>query len=124
MTTTTVPITITCPDWCELTAERHAADLWDNGGECFHHMPALVVEDPTGIGAPLEAPQICPPVELRLVTTATPDGREVQPPIVYIDKAGGPMAIRAGEHSVDQALALADALRDMVQQYRAAGGTA
>jgi hypothetical protein len=116
VTTATVPITITCPAWCQETAEHHAAELWDNGGECFDHMPERMVTDPTGIERPLTEPKMCDPIELRLVTATGPDGHEVEAPIVYIETAS--------EHTIDQPLALADAIRDMVQQYRAAGGVA
>jgi hypothetical protein len=50
------------------------------------------------------------------VTSASPDGHETESPIVYLTASS--------EHSVDQALALADAIRSMVEQYRAAGGMA
>jgi hypothetical protein len=117
VTTATVPITITCPDWCQETAEHHAAEIWENGGECFHHMPERMVTDPKGIQRPLTEPKMCDPIELRLVTTTRgDDGHECESPIVYIETAS--------EHTIEQALALADAIRDMVKQYRAAGGVA
>jgi hypothetical protein len=53
------------------------------------------------------------PSSCDFVTAAAPDGHEVEAPIVYIETAS--------EHTVDQAIALADAIRDMVQGYGAAG---
>lgn len=116
MTTTTVPISITCPDWCTEPAELHASELWNNGGDCFHHMPERIVTDPVGIERPLHETRLCRPIELRLVTATGTDGHEVESALVYIETAS--------EHSVPQALALADAIREMVEQYRATGGLA
>jgi hypothetical protein len=97
------------------TAEYHAAELFNSGGECFHHVE-VVVSDPTGIQRPLTEPRMCSPIELSLTTTTAPDGHEVEAPHFHLDADG--------EHSLDQMVALADAIREMVQQYRTAGGVA
>lgn len=113
MTTTTVVLDLACPDWCTISADEHAAVLWDLGGTCIHWAPWAVVLDPAGHRAPLEAPQPHEPVEIGLSTCTRPDGIEAESPIVRVNGA---------ELSIAQALALADTLRSVVEQYRAEGG--
>lgn len=117
MTTATVPIAVTCPDWCTVSAEHHAADLWNMGGVCIHHSPEVLVHDPTGYQeAGDDAPQPFSPVEVSFTTMARPeDGREVATPIFYVLHQ---------EMSLEQALALNDAINRAVESYRSTGGKA
>lgn len=116
MTTATVPIQITCPEWCEVPAEEHVRDLWNMDGDCIHHMPCAYVTDLVGLNASLEPPLSGDRVELNITTQTSPEGRESAPPIVHLH--GGQQL------SVSQALALSDALRDLVNLYRSTGGVA
>ena len=111
--TTTQTIAITCPDWCEVPAAEHAAELWDNGGECFHLGAETPVLDPTGCHGSLEEPAFHKPVRVWLSTSTSPQNRETRPPVVNVE--GDCL-------SVDQALALADEIQRQVEMYREAGG--
>lgn len=109
MTTTTVPIEITCPDWCDRPATEHAEQLWDWDGTCIHYSADAIVRDTEGFHGALEQPQFHPPIELYMTAQTNPEGREVCPPVLHL---GGI------EMSVSQALALADEIRRQVELYR------
>lgn len=113
MTTTTVALDLTCPDWCTVPAEEHASELWDLGGTCIHWAPWAVVPDPTGHQVPLEAPRLHQPVEIGLSTCTRPDGIEAESPVVRLNGA---------ELSIAQAVTVAERLQCLVAEYRAAGG--
>lgn len=113
MSVTTVPLEIVCPDWCDISPALHAADLWDMGGNCIHLSRDVEVPDPTGYCEPLEDPRFHETVRIFLTSSARPEGRESASPILHID---------GREHSIAQALALAEALTAMVATYREAGG--
>jgi hypothetical protein len=110
MTTTTVPIQITCPDWCTINADEHVRDLWNSGGNCFHHADDVLVEDTGGYQVALEETRHYPPVSLGLTVTTNPEGRETASPVFRVDEQ---------EHSLEQALAIAEAIHRMVATYRA-----
>lgn len=114
MTTTSVAIDIVCPDWCQVPMEDHVVDLWDLEGNCAHQMGTLV-EDTTGHRGALQEPRMHEPIAITLGTLARhSDGREVESPSIYIN--GG------SECSLQQALDLAERLKRLVADYRAAGG--
>lgn len=115
MTTSTVPVSITCPVWCIRDAGEHAAELWNMDGDCIHLSADREITDTAGYIEPLAAPVFHPPVSVWITSSASPEGRESASPIVHLD---------GRELSTQQALALADALRDLVGDYRAAGGVA
>jgi hypothetical protein len=111
VTAATVPITITCPDWCIDTAEKHAAELWDAGGECHHSSNVVTVADPAGYCRPLNEPQFCSPIDVLLGTSARPeDGRETASPLMWLD---------GREHTIEQMEALVAAIEALVRSYRA-----
>ncbi len=112
MTTTTVPITIVCPDWCIVPAEVHAADLWNTGGCCDHRSAERSIKDPTGYQEPLSEPRLYQDVRVQLTALTTPDGRPQASPVLYINDC---------EHSLEQAEAVFDAARDLITQYRHGG---
>jgi hypothetical protein len=114
MTTTAVPIVITCPDWCTVSAEEHAADLWNMGGVCIHHSPEVEVADTPVARGPLGEMRPYSPVTVRFVTTTNPKGREVEAP---------EFAIEGHEYSLEQLLALADTIQATVALYRSAGAS-
>lgn len=109
MTTTTVPIAITCPDWCTVSAEDHVDELWNAGGECNHHAPITEVIDTAGYQEPLEAPVFHNPFSVTFSTRTRPDGTESASPVFYVNDH---------ETSCDQALALADEIKRLVELYR------
>jgi hypothetical protein len=113
MSTTTVALDLTCPDWCTVPAEEHASELWDLGGTCIHWSDRTNVADPTGHRSPLQAPQPHEPLEVSLTTCTSPDGREVESPMMHLD---------GNELSIAQAVAVAERLQSLVAEYRAAGG--
>lgn len=114
MSTATVPIAITCPDWCIVEADAHAADLWEMGGNCIHRGPDVDVVDTTGYQEPLQSLRLHQAIRLQLTAMTRPDGAESATPVIYIGER---------EHSIQQALDLAEAIKTMVETYRAAGGT-
>lgn len=113
MTTATVPIQITCPDWCTRTADEHAAELWDMGGNCIHHSPELFAFDTTGYREPMQEPRFYAPVEVRMTTHTNPEGRESASPVVWVN---------GHEFSPSQAIALAEIIEQTIESYRAQGG--
>jgi hypothetical protein len=113
MTATLVPLEIVCPAWCSVVPEEHVRGLWDNAGNCLHLSADVPVEDPTGFQEPLEAPRFNPPVRLTISSCTSPENRESASPVLFLDDR---------EHTIGQALAVADAIRELVEVYRAAGG--
>lgn len=114
MRTKSVPIAITCPEWCSRTAEEHAADLWNFEGRCIHLSENLDVADPVGWSSYGEPTRYHSMVNLYITSSAWPDGRECESATVFLD---------GHEMSMEQALLLSDELRRQVEAYRAAGGT-
>jgi hypothetical protein len=117
MTTTETTLTIVCPSWCTIDAQEHASDLWNSGGDCIHQAPVISVADVgrgPGIGS-LDEPKPGRPVEIYWTSQTAPQGRESAAPMFWIDDR---------EYSVEQALALRDAIMQAVETYRAAGGVA
>jgi hypothetical protein len=112
-TATAVPISITCPDWCVVTPEKHAEDLWNAGGECHHTSDVVKVTDPVGYSRPLDEPRFSHDIDLVLGTSARPeDGREVASPLIYLD---------GREYTIEQMEALVAAVELLVESYRAGG---
>ncbi len=105
-------IEITCPVWCDVSAEEHALRLWPNEGRCVHSAVVLV-EDPTGKRGPDQPPRLCEPIELVLHVTTDPAGREVESPDVLIN---------GEESNLDQLRALAKAVVEVGEMYRATPG--
>ena len=112
MTTTTVPITIVCPDWCVVPAEVHAADLWNLGGCCDHRSADRSIKDPTGYQEPLGEPKPWEDVRVQLAHLTTPDGRPQAPAILFIGDR---------EHSIEQYEAIKTCADDLVAQFRQSG---
>jgi hypothetical protein len=97
VTTTRTSVRITCPPWCTVDPQDHAENLWNSGGNCCHHAPDVSVEDAEGR----------PPVCVTFSTCTSPEGREVAAPVIYINDR---------EHSIEQALALAEAITRAVDE--------
>ena len=112
MTTTAVPIVITCPDWCTVSAEDHANDLWNMGGVCIHRPAEVEVGDTPVARGPLGELRPYSPVTVSFVTTTNPDGLEVEAP---------EFAIEGHDYSLEQFLALAEAIHSVVATYRNSG---
>jgi hypothetical protein len=108
-------VEIVCPPWCRIAPEEHARELWNNEGNGLHLSDDVLIEDPSGYQEPLAEPRFHSPVRLALYSHTRPDNVESASPTLYIDDR---------EYSVDQALAVAGAVRDMVDAYRSAGGVA
>lgn len=115
MSTATVPLAITCPDWCDISPAKHAEDLWNWEGHCIHSSSDFAIRDEAGWTTYGEPTRFHPAQTISLSSVASPDGRETESPMLHL--AGN-------ELSVQQALALADAIRELVQQYRSTGGVA
>ena len=111
--TASVAIEITCPTWCEISADEHAARLWENEGRCVHQTH-VVTRDPAGKRIWEQPPRFCPPIELTLVTTTTPVGREVESADVLIN---------GHEANIEQLLLLATAIADLAALYRETAAT-
>jgi hypothetical protein len=111
--TATVPLQITCPAWCEITAEQHAARLWANDGRCVHQATAIVT-DPTGKRTWAQPPRCCAPIELILHVTTNPAGREVESPDMLID---------GKESTIEQLEDLATAITHLATLHRRTPGT-
>lgn len=103
-------IEITCPVWCEISADEHALRLWTNEGRCVHRAVVLVA-DPRGKQGPDQAPRVCDPIELVLHVTTNPAGREVESPDVLIN---------GEESNLDQLRAFAEAIVRLGEMYRTA----
>jgi hypothetical protein len=110
--TTEVSITITCPNWCTVTAEDHAADLWDMGGVCIHRAAEVEVVDTPVVRGPMGEMRPYEPVTVTFVTTTNPEGREVEAP---------EFDINGHDYSLEQILSLAEAIQGAVTTYRAEG---
>ncbi|HEX5086365.1 MAG TPA: hypothetical protein VFV89_01060 [Nocardioides sp.] len=105
-------VEITCPTWCQLTADEHASRLWDNEGRCVHQTQ-VTVADPTGKQGQDEEPRYCEPIELVLLVTTDPAGREVESADVLLN---------GHESNLEQLARLANAIVDMGELYRATPG--
>jgi hypothetical protein len=105
-------VEISCPDWCQIPAEDHASRLWANEGRCVHQV-VLTVADPTGKRAWEGAPKYCALIELALLMTTNPVGREVESADVLVN---------GQESTLDQLVLLAQAITDLAGMYRATPG--
>jgi hypothetical protein len=106
-------IEIRCPAWCEVSADQHAARLWENEGRCLHQA-AVIVPDPVGKRAwDLATPSYHGVVELVLLMTTNPHGREVESVDVLIN--GHDVSLR-------QAELVAVSINDLVSTYRGTPG--
>jgi hypothetical protein len=108
-------LTITCPTWCTLEPQHHADDLAFNDGECMHRSPAIYAEDTSdgparGFG---DKPIPGAPVEVYFYKLTDPGGREVATPAFHVNDEC---------YSLEQVVALTEALTQVVAAYRAAGG--
>jgi hypothetical protein len=117
MTAVEATLTIVCPDWCTIDAQEHATELWDHGGVCRHRSADTIATDLSngpghGYGDD-SRPGV--PVAVWMWMTTDPEGREVASPAFCADER---------EYSIEQALALRDAITQAVETYRAAGGVA
>ena len=102
-------VEITCPTWCELSAEEHAARLWDNEGRCIHQT-VVTVADPSSMQRQEEAARCCEPIELVLLVTTDPAGRVVESADVLLN---------GQESNLEQLAMLATAIVDLGKMYRA-----
>lgn len=108
--TTTATIEITCPHWCTKTPQRHADDLWNEGGVVLHTTAEVSIGDEGGITqGPLEDPTPVEPVEISMTTTTTPDGQPQGDPVVYFNDH---------ELTIKQAEEIAAALLEVVRLAR------
>jgi hypothetical protein len=106
-------IEISCPAWCEVSADQHASRMWENEGRCVHRA-AVGVRDPAGKRAwDLAAPSYHAPFELVLLMTTNPRGREVE----SVD-----LLINGHDMSVEQAELVAATIAGLVATYRATPG--
>src|SRR4051812_40636034 len=105
-------VEITCPAWCELSAEDHADRLWDNEGRCVHQTE-VTVADPQGKHGQEEVPRYCEPIELVLLVTTDPAGREVESADVLLN---------GQETNLEQLAKLANAVVELGEVYRATPG--
>ncbi|MDP9822787.1 DUF6907 domain-containing protein [Nocardioides massiliensis] len=69
MTTTTVSLDLTCPDWCTISAEDHVSALWDTEANLIHHS----ADQPVGA------------FDVSWTTVTRPDGRPSEAPTVFLD---------------------------------------
>ena len=106
--TATVSIEITCPAWCEISADEHAARLWQNEGRCVHRT-LVTVKDPAGKRGWEDAPRYCTPIELTLLMTTNPAGREVESADVLVNGL---------ESNLEQLLRLSGAISNLATLYR------
>jgi hypothetical protein len=91
------------PTWCGVSADENASRLWDNEGRCVHQTVVTVV-DPAGKQVADEAPRFCPPIELVLLVTTDPAGREVESADVLLS---------GQESNLEQLARLANAIVDL-----------
>ena len=103
---------VSCPSWCEVTAQEHAAALWANEGRCVHEV-SLTVPDPTGRITPDGPTRFCPPIELTLRMTTNPAGREVE---------SAEVTINGQESNIEQQDLLALKISELVRLYRGSAG--
>lgn len=95
MTTTTVPIQITCPDWCSISPEEHAAELWNCGGVCDHRSTPRVTDDTAGsLSEPCAERRFNSALEVLMIASTAPDGRPQSTPTLEID--GGDATFQQG----------------------------
>ena len=101
-------VEITCPTWCGISADEHASRLWANEGRCIHQT-VVTVADPIGKRVTDEAPRFCGPIELVLLVTTDPAGREVESADVLIN---------GQESNLEQLAHLSNAIVDLGETYR------
>ena len=111
--TASVTLEITCPVWCEVSADEHAARLWENEGRCVHRTHVTVV-DPAGKRRWEDPPRFCSSIDLSLAMTTNPVGREVESADVLIN---------GHESNIEQLLLVAAAIADLATLYRETPGT-
>lgn len=117
LTTVASPVTvpIRCPEWCEVSADHHAAELSNWDGHLVHSTHWNIF-DPSGqmFGDwPDWEVKPASPVGITFGTTADLDGRETGTPVVLLNSV---------EMTIEQALLVAEALKDVVEDYVAHGG--
>ena len=105
-------VVVTCPSWCEVTAQDHAAGLWANEGRCVHEV-SVTVPDPRGEHVHEDPPRFCDPIELTLRMTTNLAGREVESADVMIN---------GQESNVEQQELLALKISELVRLYRGSSG--
>jgi hypothetical protein len=105
-------VEITCPTWCGVSADEHAARLRENEGRCVHQT-LVTVADPKGKRAWDEPPKYCTPIELVLLVTTDPAGREVESADVLINGL---------ESNLEQLVMPANAIVGLGEIYRATPG--
>jgi hypothetical protein len=105
-------VEITCPTCCGVSADEHASRLWDNEGRCVHQA-VVTVADPVGKQVADEIPRICPPIELVLLVTTDPAGREAESADVLIN---------GQESNLEQLAQLANAIVELGEMYRTTHG--
>jgi hypothetical protein len=105
-------VEITCPKWCGISADEHAARRWDNEGRCVHQA-VVVVDDSDGSPVGEEAQRFGEPIELVLLVTTDPAGRVVEAADVLIN---------GQESSLEQLGRLAIAIVGLGEMYRATPG--
>ena len=105
-------VVVTCPSWCEVSAQDHAAALWANEGRCVHEV-SVTVPDPNGKITADGTPRFCSPIELSLRMTTNPAGREVESPDVMIN---------GQESNIQQQDLLALKISELVRLYRGSAG--
>jgi hypothetical protein len=103
-----VMLEIICPTWCGISADEHASRLWDNEGRCVHQT-VVTVDDPVGKQVAGETPRFCEPIELLLLMTTDPAGREVESADVLIN---------GRESNLEQLAQLGKAIVDLGEKYR------
>ncbi|RYB90829.1 hypothetical protein EUA06_11170 [Nocardioides glacieisoli] len=103
-----VPTTleITCPHWCNSDPQRHADDLWNQGGCVIHTLEEIRIGDADGFdqGA-FEDPREAEPIEVGLSALTTPSNKPQASPVIFINGT---------EVTVAQAELLAGALLEVV----------
>jgi hypothetical protein len=105
-------VVVTCPSWCEVGAQDHAAALWANEGRCVHEV-SVTVPDPIGKITPDGPPRFCSPIELTLRMTTNPAGREVESPDVMINGQAS---------NIEQQDLLALKISELVRLYSGSAG--
>lgn len=74
MRTLNVSVEISCPDWCEESAQYHADELWQQGGDCLHRAE-LIARDTTGYAEALMEPRYYEPIDIALYVPTNPEGQ-------------------------------------------------
>lgn len=103
---TDVPLTITCPEWCQVAPLDHRDKLDDHDGRCIHWSARIFVDDAEGYSdADTPEPRRWPPVDVALSTETFPSGQQSASSVVTVCDM---------EVSVSQAAGLAEALLTVV----------